>query len=104
MTRKERFAAMVESRNRKVLEAAIALAQERGYDKITRSGVATTAGVAVGCVNGAFGTMDGLKAEVMRQAVAGEMLDIVAQGLADGNDIARNADPLLKERARATLT
>lgn len=104
MTRKERFAAKVTERNERVLTAAVALARQKGFASLTRDGVALAAGVAHGCVNAAFGTVAALRDEVMRQAVADEMLDIVAQGLAVSHDVARNASPDLKARALATLT
>lgn len=104
MTRKERFAAKVAERNKRVLAAAVALARKRGFASLTRDAVATQAGVAQGCVNAAYGTVAALRDEVMRCAVDDQMLDIVAQGLAVGHDVARNASPDLKARALATLT
>lgn len=93
----------VEQRNRRILEAAAQLAAERGYQHITRSDVAERAGVAVGSVNNAFGTMDGLRDAVMRKAVADEHGGIVGQGLAARHPVALEAPPRLKERAAASL-
>lgn len=104
MTRAERFAAMVEARNRRVLMAAMSLASEQGFGAITRDAIARRAGMASGSVNRAYGTIEAVREEVMREAVRAELLDIVAQGIATGNETARSAPPDLKARALATLT
>lgn len=103
MTLKDKWAEKSKDRDAKVLAAAVAEAEARGYSKITREGVAARAGVALGCVNLAYGTMQALKDAVMRTAVDGGFLEIVAQGLADGHELARNAPPKLRTRALATL-
>lgn len=93
----------VETRNRSVLEAAVALASERGFRNYSRSEVARRAGVADGGINWAFGTMDGLHDAVMRTAVERELLAIVAQGLALQHPAACAAPPDLKASALASL-
>lgn len=93
----------VENRNRAVLDAAIAMAGERGFAAITRDGVAERAGVAAGSVNNAYGNMDGLRDAVMAAAVERELVDIVGQGLAAGHTAARAAPEDLKARALAKL-
>lgn len=93
----------VESRDRKILEAAVELAATRGYERITRSEVAAHAGVATGSVNNAFTTMKGLRDAVMRHAVEGSVLAIVAQGLATGHPVARAAPKELKDSALRSL-
>jgi AcrR family transcriptional regulator len=92
-----------ENRNRAVLEAALELAQERGFAGITRDAVAERAGVAAGSVNNAYGDMNGLRDAVMANAVARELVDIVGAGLAAGHPAARNAPDDLKARALAKL-
>jgi len=104
MTRQERFAAMVEKRNRRVLTAALQETAKHGWSGFTRDGVAKRAGVAAGCVNAAFGNMAGLRDAVMRHAVANGLNDVIVQGLAASNEIARNAPPEVKARALATLS
>lgn len=93
----------VENRNRSVLEAALLLADEHGFDKITRQQVAEQAGVAVGSVNNAFGTMDALRDAVMATAVARGLAKIVGQGLANKHPAAVAAPQELKESALAAL-
>lgn len=93
----------VENRNRAVLDAALLLAAQRGYRNITRRQVADEAGVAVGSVNNAFGTMDGLRDAVMAAAVERELPAIIAQGLAERHPAALGAHPGLRTRALASL-
>lgn len=114
----------VENRNRAVLEAAVDLAQERGFANITRDLVAERAGVAAGSVNNAYGNMDALRDAVMAHAVAraveirklpvsqlntlavneeAGLVAIVGQGLAAGHTAARNAPEDLKRDALAKL-
>jgi AcrR family transcriptional regulator len=93
----------VQERNRRILEAALALASERGYERITRSDVAERAGVADGSVNNAYGTMEGLRDAVMEAAVTRGIVAVVGQGLAAGHSIARGAPADLKQAAVAAL-
>lgn len=95
--------AALEERRAAILEAAIAEAKEQGYQWITRDAVARRAGVGAGSVNVAFGRMVELKREVLRQAVARRLVEIVAQGLADGHPIAKDAPSDLKTEAVALL-
>lgn len=83
----------------KILEKAIAMATEDGFATLTRDGVAVAAGVAAGMVNKCFGTIEGLRCAVVAEAVRTENLGIVAQGLANGYEEARQAPMSLKARA-----
>lgn len=102
-SRQERFAAMRARRDAAILDAAIEEAKAEGYQWITRDAIAHRAGVSVGSVNNAFGRMVELKRAVMRAAVERSIPEIVAQGLADGSAIAKDAPPDLKARAAALL-
>lgn len=93
----------VENRESVILDAALTFARLRGYRNITRAEVAKAAGVAEGTVNLAYGTMDELKAEVIRWAIRHEDAELVMQGLAAGDFNAKNASPSLKKRALAAL-
>lgn len=93
----------VTNRNRAVLDAALRLAGSRGYRNITRQQVADEAGVAVGSVNNAFGTMDGLRDAVMAAAVDRSLAAIVAQGLADRHPAALGAPATLRNAAVESL-
>lgn len=102
--RQERAAQEVAARHSRVLDGALAVAISLGFRAVTREAVAAAAGVSAGTVNHAFGTMDRLREEVMRQAVAREIPEIVAAGLAEGSPIARDAPAALKARATQILT
>lgn len=93
----------VVTRNRSVLDAALAMAVRVGYRTMTRQDVAALAGVAVGSVNNAYGTMDGLRDAVMQAAVDHGVASVVAQGLADKHPIACGAPQPLKDAALASL-
>lgn len=86
-------------RDARILDAAIELARGLGYQWITRDQVAAAADVSVGTINNAFGSMVGLKRAVLDAGVERGIVEIVAQGLADGKPVARNADPELVQRA-----
>ena len=90
-------------RKDQILSVAIGLAKEQGYHKITRDGVADAAGVSMGLVTRYFGTMNRLKRAVMRTAVKQGIPEIVAQGLANGDDHAKKASAELKAQAATLL-
>jgi DNA-binding transcriptional regulator YbjK len=90
-------------RKDQILNVAIGLAKEQGYHKITRDGVADAAGVSMGLVTRYFGTMKQLKKAVMRAAVKQAIPEIVAQGLANGDDHAKKAPAELKAQAATLL-
>ncbi len=102
-SRQERAHAMRSERDEKVFEAAIAEAREQGYQFITREAVAERAGVSVGGVNNAFGTMVDLKRAVLRAAIEREILPIVAEGIAMGSPVVADLAPELRERALLSL-
>jgi AcrR family transcriptional regulator len=74
---------VIKDRDDRILNAAVELAQESGYASLTRDAVARRAGVSDGSVSNAFGTVDALKAAVLRAAVARGLVVVIAQGLAD---------------------
>lgn len=87
-----------------ILEIALRHAAERGYTRITRADIAAEAGVAVGVVNAAYGTMGQLKRDIMRHAVKRELLSIIADGLALREPQALAASPELRRRALDHMT
>ena len=86
-----------------ILAAAVDMAKAEGYQWITRDAVAERAKVGAGSVNVAFGRMVELKRAVLTHAVQAEIVEIVAQGLADQHPIAKDAPPDLKRKALAHL-
>lgn len=89
-------------RKEHILKVAVDMAIEDGYHRITRDGVAEKAGVSFSLVTKYFGTMNQLRKDVMRTAIKQSIPEIVAQGLANGDDRAKKAPAELKAQA-ATL-
>lgn len=87
-----------------ILSAAVAMAKEVGYCKLTRDSVAEAAGVSMGLVTRYFGTMPQLRRDVIRYAIRHGIPEIIAQGLVNRDDHATKAPDELKARAKAFLT
>lgn len=90
-------------RETEILEVALRLAAAKGYTRVTRDEIATAAGCSSGLVSRYLGTMTQCRRLLMRKAVEREIVKIVAQGLADGNQHAKKAPPELKARAAQLL-
>jgi AcrR family transcriptional regulator len=103
MPREDRYRRMRDERRGKIMRAAVSIATTKGYRTMTRDEIAAAAGCSAGLINHEFGTMDGLREAVMREAVDNSQLDIVAQGLADGHAIAKDAPADMKEAAVRAL-
>lgn len=101
MERNQRLAA---ARKVKVLAAAMEEARAiGGFQFITRSGVASRAGVADASVSFAFGGMIELKRAVLHEAVRAEDLVIIGQGLSEQHPIVMAAPQALRERAARAM-
>lgn len=83
----------------RILNAAVQCSLADGVQWITRDAVAQHANCAPGLVNYHWGTMLGLKRAVFAEAVNRQLLPLIAQGLADGNETCRNAPLWLREKA-----
>ena len=91
-------------RRAQILEAAVRLARIDGHHAITCAGVAGKIGVSFTLVTHYFGNIEGLRLEVMAEAIAQEIPEIIANGLATGDSLAKSASPALKERAAALIS
>lgn len=89
-------------RKEHLLKTAVELSVDKGYNNVTRDGIAEAAGVSFGLITKYFGTMKQLRREIMRAAIKQEIPEIIAQGLANGDDRAKKAPVELKAKA-ATL-
>lgn len=103
LPREERAALQRTERRASILTAALVEAAAAGYDKMTREGVASRAGVVASSINHEFGTMDALREVVMSEAVANGHLIIIAQGLANGHPVARGAPRVVRQEAVRAL-
>lgn len=103
MSREDRTAFQRQERRRKLIAAGVAEAAAVGFVNMTRNGIAARAGLANGSVNHEFGSMDGLREAVMREAVTSGQVAIVAQGLACGHPVAKEAPEGVRAEAARTL-
>jgi len=72
-------------RQNEVLDAAVRLSMQVGYQQITRDAVAVEAGCGCGTVNVCYRSMDVLRRAVIDRAIATENLIVLVQYLADPN-------------------
>ena len=86
-----------------ILEVAFIMAQRDGFGTLTRDGVAAEAGVAMGSINHHWGKMSALREAVMQRAVEEENLELIGQGMALGDSVAKSAPLELRTRALTTL-
>lgn len=82
-----------------ILDAALAMAVRHTYQAMTRRHVALHMGASPSLISHYFGDMDGLRDEVMREAVARPHLQVLAQGIAARHPIAMRASAELRLRA-----
>jgi AcrR family transcriptional regulator len=87
----------------KILDAAIDMALEVGFNNVRRDAVAQRAGCATGMVNYVYKNMDGLRTAIMEEAIESEHISIIAQGLAQGDPTAMSAPARLKSKALSAL-
>ena len=91
-------------RREHILQTAVELALKSDYTKISRSEVANRAGVSDSLVSRYFTTMPKFRRALMRYAVANEIVDIVAQGLAHKDSNAQGAPEPLRSQAVKQLS
>ena len=93
-----------ETRKQQILDAALIVAQERGYHAASRRIVAEAAGCAPALIQHHFSTMTQFKRALMRRAVASRCLPVIAQGLACRDSEALKAPDDVKRAALEGLT
>lgn len=69
-------------RTREVLAAGLALAEQKGYQVVTRDDLAAAADLSAAHVSGLFGTMHQFRRALMRCAIHQKRLQVIAQGMA----------------------
>ena len=85
-------------RRQQILDAALKLAEKRGFDRLTRETIATAAGTSVGLVSHYFTSMASMRKAVMKEAVSRESLDVIAHGIAVNHIHTRKLSGELKRR------
>ena len=83
----------------KIADAAIKLCEHTHYHEFTLRMLEEASGCAFAVVRYHFPTMKTLQDCMMSRAIQTESLTVLAMGLADKNDIARNAPKKLKMKA-----
>lgn len=91
------------ARTAQLLDVALKLAAKHGLANIRRDQIAEAADVSQGLVTERLGTMAEMRRTIMRQAVARQVLPIIAEGLANKDKMALKAAPDLKAKALASL-
>lgn len=91
------------ARHDTILAAALRLAVVTGYTKVTRDDIALAAGCSPALVSEIFGTMPATRRSLMRAAVAGRVLPVIAQGLALRDPHALRAPAELRALAAASI-
>ena len=86
-----------------ILSAALVLASETGYQKLTRDAVARRLGVPSSLIPYHMGTMAEFRRQIMREALRVECLPVIAQGIAARDRHALKAAPELRARALQSL-
>ena len=92
------------ARHDDIVAAALRIAGDSGYNRITRDDIALAAGCSPALVSEILGTMTQLRRTLVRAAIANEILPVVAQALALRDPHALRAPQELRERAAASLT
>lgn len=88
-----------QARMQEILDAGLKLAEEKGFNKVTRTDVAAAAGMGVGTINFHFGNMEQLQRKIMREAANRGVLRVLAQGLAVNHTEALKAPDEMRARA-----
>ena len=107
MTKQKRL--KPDDRRELIVLAALALAQNTNYKKVTRAEIANACDITGPAVQHHFGTMPKLHRAVMRaacqRAAVGDeyALRVVAQGLADNNSVALRVSEAIRVAAKAVL-
>ena len=88
-----------EVRKSEILAAALELAHEIGYQKITRDALAIKSCCSTGLITTYFGTMNHFRRAIISHAIARHDLQVIAQGLTANEAKAHNASEDLKRAA-----
>jgi len=86
-----------------LLSKVYKMAQDQGFDTLTRDTIAEYCNCAIGTINYHFHTMEKLRNAVMRKAVASKNLEIMSCGIASRNKVALAAPVELKRQAAELL-
>ena len=86
-------------RREQILNAAIELSKTKKYNKITAENIANKIGISPSLVAKYFKTMTQLRRAIIRAAINKEIPEIIAQGIANGDDHVKKAPEHLRLKA-----
>lgn len=92
-----------EVRKAQLIDVALKLASKHGLANLRRDQIAEAAEVSPALVSHCLGTMTEMRRTIMRQAVARQVLPVIAEGIVAKDKAALKAPPDLKQRALAAL-
>lgn len=101
MSKQRRYKPSV--RKDSAIAAALDLAEQSHYLKVTRDQIAAAVGVTGSAIQYHFKTMAQLRSELMRAAVKRERLIVIAQGLTTSDTQAVKAPIALQRRALLSI-
>jgi AcrR family transcriptional regulator len=89
----------IKNKREMILYAAVNLALQHGYCRITRDDIAEAAGVSSGLVNHYFETIDKIRKEIIKTAIDKNIVELVAQGLGMRDREVLKAPPHVRQSA-----
>ncbi len=92
-----------QDREDQILQAALDVAEQVGYQRTTREAVAARVGVSPGLISLRFGTVKNFERAIMGAAVAHARTKVIAQGLANNHPRALAAPEALRQAAVLSL-
>lgn len=87
-----------------ILQAAVKLARNCGYQRLTRFNIAGQVGCCEATINYHYGSMIHLKSAVIAYAIAHEILSIVVEALAARHPDASNLSDTLRRKAAREMS
>lgn len=92
-----------DERRKSILDAAVMLAETTGYNAFSRDAVAEMSGCSNALVTNVFGSIQELREEIVRHAIAVENLVIIGQAIALRHPLALKLPDELKIKAKKNL-
>jgi AcrR family transcriptional regulator len=86
-----------------IISAAVRLSKDIGYHKVSRSDIALALNCADSLVSHYLGTVPNMRRQIMRAAIANEVLEVIAQGVVLRDKHAMRAPEELRNAALRTL-
>lgn len=92
-----------EDRKAQILEAGVLLSEKHNYLLLQGGQVAADLGIALGLPFMYFGTTDGLRKSVMKEAIRTNNVTLIMQMMANREKIVKKAPPEILKRAAELL-